>query len=177
MIFLIKKWKKWLGQCNKSAVYKCFAVNLISAAIPFLKGPTTATLCLLSIFSNTNLQKKLGSSGILTRIVGVEGVHADHLTTTTTTTAHAAIPFDQKFCICEFFAYALDWPTVIKMNFLPFGRIWGQFFCRICPCEMKLWKEVLQRNLKNWKNLSEGAVWCRIFSSIFSFGRILQIFQ
>ena len=174
MIFLIKKWKKWLGQCNKSAVYKCFAVNLISAAIPFLKGPT---LCLLSIFSNTNLQKKLGSSGILTRIVGVEGVHADHLTTTTTTTAHAAIPFDQKFCICEFFAYALDWPTVIKMNFLPFGRIWGQFFCRICPCEMKLWKEVLQRNLKNWKNLSEGAVWCRIFSSIFSFGRILQIFQ
>ena len=40
---------------------------------------------LFFIFSNTNLtEKTVGISGIRTRIVGVEGEHADHLTTTTT---------------------------------------------------------------------------------------------
>ena len=37
-----------------------------------------------SFFSNTNFTEKIvGFSGFRTRIVGVEGEHADHLTTTT----------------------------------------------------------------------------------------------
>ena len=39
--------------------------------------------CLFSFFSNTMLQKTVSFSGIRTRIVGIEGKHADHLTTTT----------------------------------------------------------------------------------------------
>ena len=51
----------------------------------FLKksGPTPAPFCLFSYISNTILQKNSRLSGIWTRIVGVEGEHADHLTTTT----------------------------------------------------------------------------------------------
>ena len=49
----------------------------------FLNGPTPVSLCLFSSFSNTNFtEKTVGFSGIRTRIVGVEGKHADHLTTT-----------------------------------------------------------------------------------------------
>ena len=41
-------------------------------------------LCLLSFFSNTNFKKKtVVFRGIWTRIVGVEGKHADHLNATT----------------------------------------------------------------------------------------------
>ena len=51
----------------------------------FLKnGPTLAPFCLFSFVSNTNSPEKTeGFSGIPNRIVGVEGTHADHLTTTT----------------------------------------------------------------------------------------------
>ena len=41
-------------------------------------------MALFFVFSNTNCKEKTaGVSGIRTRIVGVEGEHADHLTTTT----------------------------------------------------------------------------------------------
>ena len=41
--------------------------------------------CLLLFFSNTNFtEKTVGVSGTRTRIVGVEGEHAEHLTTATT---------------------------------------------------------------------------------------------
>ena len=41
-------------------------------------------MALFFVFSNTNcIEKTAGVSGIRTRIVGVEGEHADHLTTAT----------------------------------------------------------------------------------------------
>ena len=46
-------------------------------------GQPRPPFCLFSFFSNTNLQKTEGFSGIRTWIVGVEDKHADHLTTTT----------------------------------------------------------------------------------------------
>ena len=47
-------------------------------------GPTPASFCLFSFFSNTNLaEKTVDVSGIRTRIVGVEVKYTDHLTTTT----------------------------------------------------------------------------------------------
>ena len=52
--------------------------------IIFLNGPTPATFCLFLFFSSTNFtEKTVCFSGIQTQIVGVEGEHADHLTTTT----------------------------------------------------------------------------------------------
>ena len=53
--------------------------------------------CLLLFFSNTNFtEKTVGISGIQTRIVRVEGKHADHLTPTT---AHMARLFVQYMCL------------------------------------------------------------------------------
>ena len=50
----------------------------------YKSGSTKASFCLFLFFSNTLLQKKtIGFSGIQTRIIGVEGEHADHLTTIT----------------------------------------------------------------------------------------------
>ena len=50
----------------------------------FLNVPTQASFCLFLFFSNTNCtEKTVGFSRIRTRIVRVEGKHADHLTTTT----------------------------------------------------------------------------------------------
>ena len=47
--------------------------------------PSRPYFCLFLFFSNTNFTEKTEDvSGIQTRIVGVEGKHADHLTTTTT---------------------------------------------------------------------------------------------
>ena len=47
-------------------------------------GPTPASFCLFSFFSNSNFtEKTVGFSGIRTRIVGVKSEHADHETTTT----------------------------------------------------------------------------------------------
>ena len=51
----------------------------------FFEWATPASFCLFSSFSNTNFTEKLvGFSRIQTRIVRVEGKHADHLTTITT---------------------------------------------------------------------------------------------
>ena len=47
-------------------------------------GQHRPLFCLFSFFSNTFFtEKTVDASGIQTRIVGVEGKHADHLTTTT----------------------------------------------------------------------------------------------
>ena len=40
-------------------------------------------LFIFVLFKHNTIEKTLGFSGIRTRIVGVEGEHADHLTTTT----------------------------------------------------------------------------------------------
>ena len=51
-------------------------------SLPFL-FKKWASFCLFLFFSNTNFtEKTVGVSWIRTRIVGVEGEHADHLTTT-----------------------------------------------------------------------------------------------
>ena len=48
------------------------------------KWDNQGLFCLFSFFSNTNFtEKTVGFSRIRTQIVGVEGGHADHLTTTT----------------------------------------------------------------------------------------------
>ena len=48
-------------------------------------------MALFFVFSNTNcIEKTAGVSGIRTRIVGVEGEHADHFTITT---AHFLLKF------------------------------------------------------------------------------------
>ena len=45
-------------------------------------GQPRPLFCLFSFFSNTNFtENTVDVSGIQTRIVGVEGEHADHLTT------------------------------------------------------------------------------------------------
>ena len=50
----------------------------------FLNGPTPASFCLFLLFTNTKFtEETVGFSGIRTRIVRVEGEHADHFTTTT----------------------------------------------------------------------------------------------
>ena len=60
-------------------------------------GPATASFCLFSFFSNTNFtEKTVGFSGIQTRIVGVEGDHAEHLTTTTAQPGRCCCPWLPK---------------------------------------------------------------------------------
>ena len=50
--------------------------------IRFLNGPTPASfLCIFVLFKLKFYIKTVGFSGIRTWIVGVEGEHADHLTT------------------------------------------------------------------------------------------------
>ena len=66
----------------------------------FLNGPTPASFCVFSFFSITILQKILDLSGIRKQIVGVEGEHADHMTTTTA----------RRSFYCSFNIY-------LKMNF------------------------------------------------------------
>ena len=49
-----------------------------------INRPALASFLLFSVFSNTNFTEiTVGVTGIQTRIVNVEGKHADHLTTTT----------------------------------------------------------------------------------------------
>ena len=48
-------------------------------------GQPRPLFCLFSFFSNTRFtERTVGVSRIQTRIVGVEGEYADHMTTTTT---------------------------------------------------------------------------------------------
>ena len=50
----------------------------------FFNGPTPASYCLFSFFSNTIFtENTVGFCGLQTLIVGVECKYADHLTTTT----------------------------------------------------------------------------------------------
>ena len=59
-------------------------MSLIGRNKSFSNGPTPASFFAYFVFFKQILQKKTeGVSGIQTRIVGVEGEHADHLTTTT----------------------------------------------------------------------------------------------
>ena len=50
----------------------------------FLNGPTTASFVYFRSFLQQFKEKIVGFRGIWTEIVGIEGKHADHLTTTTT---------------------------------------------------------------------------------------------
>ena len=60
---------------------KCFCAFY---SIVFFIEPTSTSFCLSLLHSNTNFTvKTVGVSGIRTRIVGVEGEYANHLTTTT----------------------------------------------------------------------------------------------
>ena len=69
----------------------------------FKNGPTPASFCLFSFFTNTNFTDiTVGFSGIWTRIVGVEGKLADHLTTT------KAAPFPESFFQENCFKNAAD---------------------------------------------------------------------
>ena len=67
-------------RCHTLLRRQSFSLFFISF---FRSGPTPASFCLFSFYSNTILQKNVGFSGIRTRIFRVVGKHADHLTTTT----------------------------------------------------------------------------------------------
>ena len=55
-------------------------------------GQPRPLFCLFSFFSNTHFtEKTVGFCWIRTRFVGVEGNHADHLTTTTADSKHFKI--------------------------------------------------------------------------------------
>ena len=72
-------------ECSQSKHYNfSYGVVLLSISFFFKKnGPTPASFCLFLFFSNTIFTEKTADiSGIGTRIVRVEGEHADHLTTT-----------------------------------------------------------------------------------------------
>ena len=63
----------------------------------FLSGPAPASFCLFSFFSHTNfIEKTVGIRGIQTRIIGVEGEHADHLTTTTAQALRVVVPVEMS---------------------------------------------------------------------------------
>ena len=64
----------------------------LALASLFFNGPTTALFVYFRSFQTQIYRKTVGISGIQTRIVGVEGEHADHLTTTT---AHIIIILTQ----------------------------------------------------------------------------------
>ena len=67
------------------------------------KWAKSASFCLFSFFSNTNLREKnVVVRGIRTRIVRIEGERADHLTTTT---ALAWLVL-AKYLISEWSSYA-----------------------------------------------------------------------
>ena len=66
----------YISNCQFNCLYDRSYVNLPKH---FLNGPTLASFCLFSVFSNTNFtEETVAVSGIRTRIVGVEGEHAGH---------------------------------------------------------------------------------------------------
>ena len=89
-------WNKalWLSATSHVTNFrqlKCFISAKIvkqlyvdSLAVLFY-GPNSASFLFIFVFQTQIYKKTVGLSGIRTLIVGVEGKHADHLTTTTTT--------------------------------------------------------------------------------------------
>ena len=90
-----------------SNFFKSFS-TMLQEHFSFLKnGPTPASFCLFSFFSNTHFtQKTVGFIGIRTRIVRVEGEHAYHLTTNTSLSA--------------FFYYTILLPRSLSILYIPF---------------------------------------------------------
>ena len=85
-------------------------------------GQPRPHFCLFSFFSNTNFtETTVGFSGIRTRIIGVEGKHADHLATTTS--SHVC---KRVFLMCFFSQYLLYiLPLVfIEHNWFPTIYYW-----------------------------------------------------
>ena len=78
MQFLNKKRKTTTTNSQKVL----FGIKL-NDFICFLNGPTPASFCFFYLFKHKFYRKTIGFSGILLRFDGVEGEHADHLTTTT----------------------------------------------------------------------------------------------
>ena len=77
------RWKLFSG-LFPILIWALFAPSICDWKTCFSKvGQPRPLFCLFSHFSNTILQKNCRLSGIGTRIVGVEGEHADHLTTNT----------------------------------------------------------------------------------------------
>ena len=83
MVIICQGSKCQVDFVNFFSVGRVVASNTRGPGTCLKNGPTPASFCLFSFFSITILQKIVDLSGIWTRIVGVEGEHADHLTTTT----------------------------------------------------------------------------------------------
>ena len=84
--------------------------------IVFLNGPTMASFCILLFFSTTIIQK-VHFRVYRTQIVGVEGEHADHLTTITTTALKKYIYLLHK----SRKKYSTNWPqrvSIFKLKFV-----------------------------------------------------------
>ena len=127
-----KKWVRCKYCCffKKSIVLKFYKIGSIDfEQILSLNGtgPTLGLFLLFSFFSNTNFTEKIvGISGIRTRIVRVEGEHADHLSTTTA--RHVVMGRTTAVDLYQFrFYYASRsmWPDV--------GIKSSQVFPKTCP--------------------------------------------
>ena len=87
--YMVTAWRetKILQQTSKRPVTTSTATKrweLFEWVALSYKGPTPASFCLFSFFSNTNFtEKTVGVSRIRTLIIGVEGEHTDPLTATT----------------------------------------------------------------------------------------------
>ena len=73
----------------------------------FLNEPTPASVWLFSFFSNTIFTKKI--SRILTRIVRVEGEHADPLTTTTAKAFNWSWNRNWNCFLCIYYKHQIVW--------------------------------------------------------------------
>ena len=83
----------------------------------FKNGPTPATFCLFSFFSNTNFtDKTVGFSGIWTQIVGVEGKHADRLTTAPNAAANSFQTF------LHFLVFNVDSFSLLRRMSIAFAK-------------------------------------------------------
>ena len=83
MIHKSSAFLKMIAKWSRSPSF-CFKLAIRSLVFFKKNGQPRPLFCLFSFFTNTNLtEKTVGVRRIRTQIVGVEGKHADHLTTTT----------------------------------------------------------------------------------------------
>ena len=90
-------------------------------------------------FKHNNTEKTVGFSGIRTRIVGVEGEHADHLTTTTAQVCLlcSCMFFSVPRCVFCVFTFFLAIMSACLIRFLTStllndGLLMSQTFAHIC---------------------------------------------
>ena len=98
----------------------------------FLSGPAPASFCLFSFFSHTNFtEKTVGIRGIQTRIIGVEGEHADHLTTTTAQLQQTC-PIQNDACVKSYYLL-LDMMQICRWTLTKYVKPKTQINLQLMP--------------------------------------------